>query len=60
MEPDLDVSLGEVEHGRQLDPAGSRDVLVEVELLLELQQLTARVRCPRSLVVVQQIEANRA
>lgn len=50
LEPDLDVALGEAECERELHAARPRDVAVEQELLLELQQLGARVRSPRALV----------
>ena len=56
LEPDLDVTLREVQHGGQLDAARSGDVLVEVELLLQLQQLSARVGRARALVLVFQRE----
>lgn len=50
LEPDLDVALGEAEGQRQLHAPRPRDVAVEKELLLELQQLGARVRSPRAFV----------
>lgn len=52
LKPDLDVALGEAQGQRQLHAARSRDVAVEQELLLELQQLSARVGSPRALVFV--------
>lgn len=50
LEPDLDVALGEAQGQRQLHAARPRDVAVEQELLLELQQLGARVGSPRAFV----------
>lgn len=50
LKPDLDVALGEAQGQRQLHAARSRDVSVEQELLFELQQLGARVGCPRAFV----------
>lgn len=50
LEPDLDVALGEAQGQRQLHAPRPRDVTVEQELLLELQQLGARVRGPRAFV----------
>jgi len=44
LEPDLDLTLGEVEGDRQFDAAPPRQVAVEVELLLELKRLVPRVR----------------
>ena len=43
LEPDLDLTLGEVQHGGELDAARSTQVAREVELLLELDELRARV-----------------
>lgn len=51
LEPDLDVSLGEAQGQRQLHAPRPRDVTVEQELLLELQQLRARVGGPRAFVL---------
>lgn len=50
LEPDLDVALGEAQGQRQLHAPRSRNVAVEQELLLELQQLRARVRRARAFV----------
>lgn len=43
LEPDLDLALGEAERVGDLDAAAPRQVAVEVELLLQLQGLVARV-----------------
>ena len=43
LEPDLDLALGEAERMGDLDAAAPRQVAVEVELLLQLQRLVARV-----------------
>ena len=42
LEPDLDLGLVELEGSGDLDPTGARQVLVEVELLLQLRQLLRR------------------
>lgn len=48
LEPDLDLRLVELERAGDLDPAGPRQVLVEVELLLQFGQLLRReVGAPR-------------
>jgi hypothetical protein len=39
LEPDLDLSLVELQGGRDLDPPRPRQVFVEVELFLQLGQL---------------------
>lgn len=52
LEPDLDVALGETERERELDAPRPRDVLVEEELLLQLEQLRARVGRARALVLL--------
>lgn len=52
LEPDLDMPLGQVQHDGQLYPAWPRDVLVEQELLLQLQQLRASVGRARPLVLL--------
>ena len=44
LEPDLDLSLGETERVRDLDATFAREVAIELELLLELERLIARVR----------------
>ncbi len=44
LEPDLDLSLGEAERVGDLDPSPTRQVAVEVELLLQFQGLVAGVR----------------
>ncbi len=46
LEPDLDLPLGQAERVRDLDPAPSGQVAVEVELLLQLQGLVTRVGGP--------------
>jgi hypothetical protein len=46
LEPDLDLSLAEAEVVRDLYPASPRQVTVEVELLLQLEGLVARVGLP--------------
>lgn len=43
LEPDFDLSLGEVQQGRDLDAARPAQVLVKVEFLLQLQQLRVGV-----------------
>jgi len=52
LEPDFDLTLGEAEGVRDLDAPAPGQVPVEVELLLKLERLIARVGCPRSLRVV--------
>ena len=47
LEPDLDLALGEAERVRDLDAPPPREVPVEVELLLQLERLVARVSRPR-------------
>lgn len=49
LEPDLDLSLGQLEHAGHLDAARAAQVAVEEELLLQLHQLCARVRRPGAL-----------
>ena len=44
LEPDLDLSLGEVQLVGELGATSTRQVAVEVELLLQLERLKARVR----------------
>ena len=44
LEPDLDLSLGEAERVRDLDPAPPSEVAVKVELLLQLQCLVSSIR----------------
>jgi len=51
LEPDLDLSLAEVQHVGDLDAATSRQVAVEVKLLFELERLVTRVRRSRPLAV---------
>ena len=53
LEPDLDLALGESEQVRDLDAPTPGQVAVEVEFLLQLQRLEARVRLPRPLRLVQ-------
>ena len=48
LEPDLDLALRQTERVRDLDPPSPRQVVVEVEILLQLQRLEARVRLPAS------------
>ena len=48
LEPDLDLPLGEVEAGGDLDAARPAQVLVEVKLLLELEKLGVGVGGPKS------------
>ncbi len=43
LEPDLDLTFGQAEGVRDLDPPSSRQVMVEMELLLKLQCLEPRV-----------------
>lgn len=56
LEPDFDVSFSEAEGGSHFDAAWASDVLVEVELLLQLEQLTSRVCCSRPLVLVKVLQ----
>ena len=49
LEPDLDLSLGETEHVRDLDASAPRQVAVEVELFLELEDLVLGVGGARTL-----------
>jgi len=51
LEPDLDLSLGETEHVRDLDASAPRQVAVEVELFLELEDLVLGVGGARTLAV---------
>jgi len=44
LEPDLDLSLGELQRGRHLDASRSTQIAAEVELLLQLDQLRIGVR----------------
>ena len=53
LEPDLDLTFGEAERMRDLDPASTRQVAVEVELFLELEDLVLRVGGARPLAVDQ-------
>lgn len=48
LEPDLNLPLREVEQVGHLDPAGSAEVTVEVELLLQFHQLCAGISRPGS------------
>ena len=43
LEPDLDLAFGEAERVRDLDASLAREVAVELELLLQLERLVARV-----------------
>lgn len=52
LEPDLDVALGEAQGQRQLHAPRPGDVAVKQELLLQLQQLRARVGSPRAFVLL--------
>lgn len=52
LKPDFDVALREAQRQRQFHAPWPRDVAVEEKLLLELQQLRARVRRPRALVLL--------
>lgn len=49
LEPDLDLPLRQAKRVGDLHPAPARQVPVVVELLLELQDLLARVGRPRAL-----------
>jgi len=51
LEPDFDLSLAKVQHVGDLDASTSRQVAVEMELLLELEGLVAGVRRSGSLRV---------
>ena len=46
LEPDLDLSLRQTQHVGQFDAATSRQVSIELKLLLQLEGLVARVRLP--------------
>ena len=46
LEPDLDLALGEAQRVGDLDPAAPREIVVEVELLLELEGLEPGVGLP--------------
>ena len=48
LEPDFDLSLGQVEQVGDLYPSPARQVVVVVELLLQLQGLEATVGLPAS------------
>lgn len=47
LEPDFDLSLGQVQQSRYFHPPRPAKVLVEVELLFQLQQLGVCIRCPQ-------------
>jgi len=51
LEPDLNLTLGEVEQVGDLDAPTSRQVPVEVELLLQLERLVSGVGRPRTFAV---------
>jgi len=53
LEPDLDLAFGEAEGVGDLDAATTGQVSVEVELLLKLEGLIARVGGSRSFRVVE-------
>ena len=48
LEPDLDLALGEAQRVGDLDPAAPREIVVEVELLLQLEGLEPGVGLPAS------------
>jgi len=48
LEPDLDLALGEAERVGDLDASFAGEVPVELELLLQLEGLVARVRLTTS------------
>ena len=48
LEPDLYLALGEAERVSDLDATFAREAAVELELLLELERLVARVRLTTS------------
>ncbi len=50
LEPDLDLGLVQLERGGDLDPPRAREILVEVELLLQLRQLLRREVGPPAVV----------
>lgn len=50
LEPNLHLGFVQLEDGRYLNPAGSRQILVEVELLLQLSQLFIRKVRPSRVV----------
>lgn len=45
LEPDLDLSLRQAEGMGYLDAPSSRQIPIEVELLLQLQSLITRIGC---------------
>ena len=47
LKPDLHLALREIQAGRNLDPPGTAQVLVEVKLLLQLQELGVCVGGPQ-------------
>ena len=51
LEPDFDLSFGQRQRVRNLDAPSSREVAIEVELLLQFEYLMTRVGGARSLVV---------
>jgi hypothetical protein len=56
LEPDFDVLFCQVEVRRQFDAPWTSDVAVEVELLLQLQKLGARVGSSCALILVEGLE----
>jgi len=48
LEPDLDLTLGEVERDRQFDATPTRQIAAVVEFLLQFERLVASVRLPTS------------
>lgn len=57
LEPDLDLGLVELECRCDLDPPRPRQVLIEVELLLQLRQLLVREIGPAG--VVEELSASK-
>lgn len=47
--PDFDLTLGELKAVGEIDPTWAAQIFVDVELLLELHQLHARISRSRSL-----------
>lgn len=49
LKPHFHLPLGQTESMGHLNPAAAREIPTEVELLLELEDLLARVRCAQPL-----------
>ena len=53
LKPDLDLTFGEAEGVRDLDASPTRQIAIEVELFLELEDLITRVGRSGSLTAVE-------